>query len=99
MSRRCLAELLSEIRKIAKDFFDGLAEFAAWLAAAFGLERLPVKAVIEVLSGIVEQRARLRTLHDLFDRGIFELGSFHEFVQLFNVARVMLPMMELQRFP
>lgn len=94
-----IGELFLERLEVAKGLFDRVGEFATGLAAAIGLHRGPVEAVIEVLGGVVEKAAGSGLLHDLLDRRVFVLGPLGEIVEIGDIGGVMLAVMELQRFP
>jgi hypothetical protein len=53
--------------------------------------------VIEVLAGIVEQRAGVRALDHLLERGVFELAALDQVVEVV-VGGVMLAVMEVESF-
>src|SRR5260370_34408105 len=53
--------------------------------------------MIEKLLYVVEERPRLRSLENLFERGPLELGPLDQLVGLLHVSLMMLAVMVLQR--
>jgi hypothetical protein len=78
-----------------------LPDFAAGLAAAFAFQAAPEERVVPHLRGIVEHlRARrfaCRREDDLFERRRFVGRALDQFVQLVDIALVMLAMVEALR--
>src|SRR4029077_3028541 len=58
VARRQLAELLLEGPEVTERFLDRVGYRSFSVAPGLGRHALPIEAVIEVLAGLIEQRAR-----------------------------------------
>src|SRR5581483_2931197 len=92
-----IGELLFERGEVAERLLDCVADLAPRLAAAARLHRGPVKAVIKVLGGVVEQSAGACALDDLLEPGVLELASLDQVVEVVDIGGVMFAVMELKR--
>lgn len=97
-----LFELGHEVLETAEVSGDFVGQRAGGSATAIGLDRVPVKAVVPSLSRIVEQTGFASVTRDRFDHGFdrlaIEVGVFDGVVVVIDVGRVVLIVVELQRF-
>ena len=93
-------EGFDELLKAAEVSVDLVGQGAGGLAAATGLDALPVEAVVPHLGGVVEHASLLGiTSHGgdgVLDALAVEIGAFHQLVEVVHVGSVVLAVVKLQ---
>src|SRR5476651_505336 len=92
-----LAELFLELVERTEGRVDGISQCAGRLTTSVWRQAVPVESVVPDLSGVVENTAR-RRLDDFFQGLAFELGAWHQVVQVHDIGVVVLVVVVFQGF-